>query len=53
MYNWTKEELKIAKPALKNAFNFAIAAEKAKEDDKHGDSFVERKEFRVFLMALA
>lgn len=53
LHEWTKHELKVAKPALKSAFNFAQAAEKAEVNDKYGDDYVERKEFRVFLLALA
>lgn len=35
------------------AFIFAKDSEKAKEGDEHGDNFIEKKEFRVFLLALA
>ena len=42
-----------AKPAIKGAFEFAKDYSKAKAGDKYGDDFIEKKEFEVFLMALA
>lgn len=48
-----QELIAAAKPAIKRAFEFAKDYSKARAGDKHGDDFIEKKEFEAFLVALA
>lgn len=48
-----QELIAAAKPAIKGAFEFAKDYSKARAGDKHGDDFIEKKEFEAFLVALA
>ena len=41
-----------AKPAIMKAFQFAKNYCPAKKNNKYGDDYVEKREFRVFLVAL-
>lgn len=46
------DELFDAKPAILRAFQFAKDYKKSKKPSKHGDDYIEKKEFKVFLVAL-
>ena len=46
------EQLFDAKPAIIRAFQYAKDYYKSAKPSPHGDDYIEKREFRVFLMAL-